>query len=385
MRILIFLMVITFAFQTSAQFKRKKIFKDTSDLTYTGTKISPYDIDYDTTGKLSFSGYIDTYYAYYGDSVSNNGFSKFPTIAPRHNQFGLNILQFSAKYQSRSFRGIATLFAGDCPQSAWSTHLNYIQEANVGFKIYKKLWLDAGLFRTHIGLESIQPRENVTMGLAVTTYYEPYFLSGAKLTWQHSAKWMFQINAFNSFNHYIENNKSKVYGISTSYTPNKNWNVTFSSIVCDESPKDLPQNHFRWYNDLYLVYHTKRWIFGYELNAGLQTNSRLNDTTKTAYMLSSTLTSKYRITHQFALYGRIEMYTDPNEILTGPIQNQDHQLVGLDLFGTTLGVEFKPIPNSYLRMEGRYLMTKKNEDIFNYQNHYQNHRWEFIVGLGFWF
>ncbi len=358
--------------------------KDTSDLTFKGTRISPYSIEYDTTGKVEFSAYLDTYYAGFTDTSGAGGFQKFPTISPRKNQFGINIVQFGAKYQSRRFRGMATLFWGDTPKSAWSQEFNLIQEAHLGFRIAGKLWIDAGFFRTHFGLESIQPRENMTMSIATTTYFEPYYLSGAKLTWEQSSKWMFQVNGFNGFNNFIENNRSKAIGASVSHTPTNKFNITASTIFSSESPDEKPIQ-YRSYTNLIMVYKTTRWTIGMEGNYGFQTKTVLTDSSKTAHIFSSLLAVKYRITPKWAIYGRGEFFSDPNEILTGPVLNENHQLVGLDIAGATLGGEFKPIPNSYFRVEGRALSTAKNEHIFQYRNHPSNVRYEFIVGLGVWF
>jgi hypothetical protein len=358
---------------------------DTTDLTFTGTRISPYSQEYDSTGKVTLSGYIDTYYAYYTDTAGPNGFQKFPTSAPRSNQFGINMLQVSAKYQSERLRGVATVFFGDCPQSSWSTHLNLIQEANAGFRIAGKLWLDAGFFRTHIGLESIQPRENITTSFATTTYFEPYFLSGAKLTWQHSEKLTLQLNAFNGFNNFIETNANKALGFSTAYVPNARWSYTFSTIFCDESPDGSPRNQLRNYNNLVVVYKSPRVTVGLEGNFGWQQNTKLADSTATATMCSALLAVKYRFTHHWGIYGRAEFYTDPDEILTGPVQNADHTLTGLDILGFTGGLEYKPIPNAYLRAEYRFLQTKTSERIFYYQSASVNYRNELIVSLGVWF
>jgi len=357
---------------------------DSTDMTFSGTKINPYAIEYDTTGKISFSGYIDTYYAYYTDTVGPGGYSKFPTCAPRHNQIGINILQISAKYISTHFRATATLFGGDCPQSSWSSTMNYIQEANAGFRIVKKLWLDAGFFRTHFGLESIQPRENMTMSLATTTYFEPYFLSGLKLTWQHSDKLAFQLNAFNSYNQFVETNKNKAVGFSVSYSPSSKLSTSFSTILCDESPTGSIARP-RLYNNFILTYKSHKWIIGFEGNFGSQKNSVLSDSTKTAFMFSSLVAAKYRLSHKWATYARCEIFSDPDEILTGPVINQDHHLVGIDIMGITCGFEYKPIPNSYFRVETRYLQTKESESIFYYNNQSRNYRYEFIAGLGFWF
>ena len=364
----------------------QEIKKDSTDITFTGTKVNPYSMEYDTTGKVIISGYLDTYYAGYSDTSNNQGYQKFPTAAPRNNQFGINILQISAKYQSSKFRGVTTLFYGDCPQSAWSPYLNLIQEANLGFQITKKLWLDAGYFRTHLGLESIQPRENMAISFATTTYFEPYFLSGAKLTWEYSKKITFQLNAFNGFNTFQETNKNKAVGFSSVFTPNSKLNISFSTLICDESPIYFPRKQLRSYSDLILIYNTHRLTLGAEINYGYQTNSKLIDTLSSAQMFSSLIAFKYRFSSKFAGYCRGEIFSDPNEILTGPIVNETHKFVGLDIKGLTLGSEFKVIPNSYLRIEGRALKTKyTDEKIFYNQGQSSNLRYEIILGLGVWF
>lgn len=358
---------------------------DTSDLTFKGTHFNSYNQEYDTTGKVEISGYIDTYYAYYSDTSGAGGYQKFPSIAPRNNQFGLNMLQLSAKYHSDRFRGIATVFFGDTPNSAWSSHLNLIQEAHVGFRLVGKWWIDAGFFRTHIGLESIQPRENITSSIATTTYFEPYFLSGAKLTWQKSDKWSFQVNAFNGFNTFVETNNNKAFGFSASYAPNSKWSVMYNTIVCDESADGSAQNQFRNYNNLIAIYKTTRFTLGLEANAGLQQHSKLGDSSATAYVFSAVAAAKYRVTDHWAIYGRGELFSDPDEILTGPLENENHTLTGLDLMGFTAGIEYKPIPNAFFRIEDRYLLTKSTERIFFTNGSSTNVRNELVVSLGVWF
>jgi hypothetical protein len=359
--------------------------KDSLDLTFSGTKINPYSQEFDSSGKVTISGYLDTYYASYQDSSGDAGFSKFPTIAPRNRQAGLNIIQVSARYSSDNFRGTVTLFGGDCPQSSWSPYLNFVQEANAGFRIWRKLWFDAGFFRSHIGLESIQPRENMCMSLATTTYFEPYFMSGAKLTWQAGEKLAIQLNAFNSFNQFLETNKNKAIGISLAWSPSSNASLTFSSLHSDESPDSSRQKKRRTYNNLCYTLKSHKWLLGLEGNFGWQANTNLAGSGKTAFMYSGLASAKYRFTHRWAAYSRLEIYSDPDEILTGPLVNQDHKLVGLDLLGATSGFEFKPIPNSYFRMEGRWLQTTETETVFHYNGNYRNYRTELIFGLGFWF
>ena len=358
--------------------------RDTLDLTFSGTKINPYQQEFDSTGKWQVNGYVDSYYSHYSDSSNSNGFQKFPTISPRNKQFGLNMIQLSAKYHSAKFRSTVTLFGGDSPKAAWSNEYNYIQEANLGFNLYKKLWLDMGFFRTHIGLESIQPRENITMSLATTTYFEPYYLSGAKLTWQQSERLTLQLNAFNSFNQFVETNKNKAIGFSMSFASSKNVSLSYSNILCDESSLAANLKQTRFYNNLCLMYKSTKWVLGIEGNYGLQTNSCLSDPSQTAIMFSSLIAGKYRISPELATYVRGELFHDPNEILTGPVLNENHAIVGLEIAGITAGFEFKPIPNSFVRIECRAL-SNYNQHIFQYQQAASKIRTEFNFGMGVWF
>jgi hypothetical protein len=264
-----------------------------------------------------------------------------------------------------------------------------VQEANVGFRIYKRLWIDAGFFRTHIGLESIQPRENMTLSLATTTYFEPYFLSGAKLTWQQSDRLTIQLNVFNSFNQFVETNKNKAVGLSVAYAPSANTSLTFSSLMCDESipstsmiALQAPQR--RVYNNLCFTHRTTHWFIGAEANCGIQQYSQLSDPSKSAYVFSALVAARYRITHRWSTYLRGELFNDKNEILTGPVFNENHAIVGPEIVGLTHGYEYKPIPNSYVRIEGRVLSNQDGQ-IFELNGNPSHLRYEVLCGMGVWF
>ena len=355
------------------------------DLTFNGTRVNPYDIDKDSAASIEITGYVDTYYALYSDSIPLDSYQKFPTVSPRNNQFGLNIAQVSARYQSNRFRGVMTLFMGDIPNSSWSPRFNFIQEANAGFKLSKNLWLDAGYFRTHFGLESIQPRENMTLSVSTTTFFEPYYLSGAKLTWEVNSKLTLQANVFNGYNNFVDNNTNKALGFSMVYVPNSNFSITYSNLISEETPGNAKGNRTRFYNNLFAVYKHQRFTIGGDLNYSIQNHTSLSTNDHQAMMFSALLAAKYRITHQWGTYIRGEYFSDPDEMLTGPIQNDDNQLLGLRIGGLTAGFEFKPIPNAYFRMEGRWLDARKEEHVFRLNGKPSHNRYEFLTGIGLWF
>lgn len=334
---------------------------------------------------LTISGYVDVYYGFYTDSTGAGGYEKFPTSAPRSNAFGLNIAQLSARYSAEKLRGILTFQYGDIPRSAWSNEFNMIQEANIGIAIRKRVWVDAGFFRTHLGCESIQPRENINIGMAITTYYEPYYLSGVKFSWYATDKLMLQASVFNGFNTFVPVNKKKAFGLSATYEFNSRLSAYYNLLVSDESPDNYPVDKTRFYNDFFMIFKSKKIDAALELNVGNQAHSRLADSSKQAVMYSGNLIVKRKFSDKRALYGRYEFYEDKDEMLTGPVYNQYHNIVGINAMGYTLGFEVKPYENVYFRTEGRYIHTTDNEKIFRYRNRYTNERYEILASMGVWF
>ena len=365
--------------------KEKTISNEDNDLTFEGTKIIKEE-EFEQSGKTKLEAYLSTYYAYYNDSVGIGQYQKFPSSAPTSNRFSLNMLMVKASYHSNFLRGTFALHTGDIPSCAWSSEYNFIQEANMGVKLLNNVWIDAGFFRTHLGVESIQPRENITSSISTTTYYEPYYLSGAKLTTRFSDKFTFQTGIFNGFNTFVENNSNKTISFSFVYDPNNHLSFVNNTIICDESPDYQSRKQQRFYNNFYFTYKSKKWDLAGEFNMGLEKNAGLKDNNATAYMMSALLVSRLHWNKKISSYGRLEYFLDKNEILTGPVLNSYHQLVGLHLIGGSFGLELKPIKNSYFRLEWRRLFTlDKDENVFYYKQAYHHYRDEIISSLGFWF
>lgn len=332
--------------------------------------------------KVKISTYLDAYYAHYSDMNDGTLYQQFPTANPRNKQIGLNLAQVSAKYTDSSARGILTLQYGDIPKSAWDANFNMLQEANVGFRLYKQIWLDAGFFRTHIGYESIQPRENIASSFAITTYYEPYYLSGAKLNIPLTKEILFQAQVFNSFSTFVSTNQRKSYGWEVYYTHNDRLMFTSNFLVSHNNSAIYTGIKPRIYLDVFGKYSTNKIDIVGEFNFSGQQKSALKDSNATAYMQSSLLALKYKFTNKKAIYTRGAFYNDPDQMLTGKLMDKDGKLTGLSLWEITGGVEYKPSINSYIRLEGRLIKQTSNTAIF--QNG-KRERSEISISTGLWF
>lgn len=343
-----------------------------------------YSQQKDSTSRFSYGAYIDFYYAYYSDSVGKGNFESFPTAAPKNKTLGLNLAQATVKYATSRFKSILTLHYGDIASSAWSQRYNFIQEANAAVRLHPKLWVEAGLFRSHIGLESIQPRENVTSSISTVVFYHPYFVSGAKLSYQPTKKVGLGFHIYNGYNTFVETNTNKTLGASLSYSPKEELSLTYNVLFTDELPKYEGKNHRRIYNNMMAVYKKNKIQLMSEFNFGSQQNSSMEDSTLCAYMLSSSMTTKYTLYKKASLYGRGELFYDPHQMLSGPVYNQYGEKIGLNLWGVTFGGEYRVNEKSYMRLESRILRNEGSGKIF-YNGKPTAQRIELSATTGIWF
>ncbi|MCW3072032.1 MAG: hypothetical protein JWO44_1922 [Bacteroidetes bacterium] len=331
---------------------------------------------------ISITGYVDADYAYYTDSMGTTDYQKFPSVSPRSNQFGMNILMLTFSYDAEKVRAVGTLQFGDIPKSTWSANYNYIMEAHAGVRVFKKLWLDAGFFRTHFGTEGLLPKENFTSSVSVPTYFEPYYESGIRLNYNPTAKLSINLYLLNGYNMYEDNNDKKSFGILVSYALGDKGNINYSNYIGDDTPKGDSVSHNRMMHNLYLNYTIKKLRIQIGGDYGIQDHSAITDNKKSAAMYSGLASLKYELATRVFVYGRGDMFNDSEGFLSGVILDRDLILTGLKGWGATIGVEYKPTDNSYIRLEGRKITMDKNEEIFRWDDDYTYSRFEALVNLG---
>lgn len=363
--------------QDSARGKIPKLVLGTDEsLVLQGTKTAE-KTDSLNHPEFKIGAYVSSYYAYYDDEIESNDFVQFPTLSPRNNQFALNMALVTLEYKSKFLRSNIGLHYGDVAESTWPANFKLIQEANAGFRIHEKLWFDAGFFKTHVGIESFQPRENITSSMSLVNYHEPYYFSGAKLTWYVGNQLSLQANVFNGYSNYSDNNANKIFNFSAVYSPNDRLSMTYNFLTSDESPSSEKRSHQRYYNNFYVSIVHRKFTVGLELNYGWQKNSLKADSTKPATVYSGLVVGKYQALKKHAVYARLENFSDPDQVLSSNVD------IGNYINGLTAGYEFKPQKNAAFSIEWRRL--ESDNLIFKQGNYMLNQRNEFIVCLDLWF
>ena len=129
--------------------------------------------------------------------------------------------------------------------------------------------------------------------------------------------------------------------------------------------------------------HGENLLLVGEIDCGIYGNSnRPPDTTKTSSGVSGFLQATYRFANWFSASIRGELMNDPDGSIT-PLYAYDGKLRGLITYGGTVGVEFNPVPYSYIRAEYSYLSADKGNMIFNGNLTDDNHALTFTAGVRF--
>lgn len=314
--------------------------------------------------KFTISGYADTYYAW-DDDKNGNPIRQFSSTVPYREEFRLNIAQVSLKYNDAKVHGAITLHYGDIPSLNWPSNQQFVQEAYAGFSPSKGLWIDAGYFLTHIGAEGLLPKGNFFNTLALPTYYEPFYQSGVRVSYEFSPKVYGSLHLLNGYNVFADYNKNKSFGVTLGVKPVKNLELIYNNLIGNEISSGS-EGKTRMYNNLVIKFSPSSkvdFLLGADL--AFQERSSLTDSTASAIMYSGLAAIKYKITKKFSASLRGELYNDKNGFLSGAFTDNTGKQTGLIAYGVTLGFEVRPVEKAYFRVESRYLSADKEQKIFN--------------------
>jgi hypothetical protein len=212
----------------------------------------------DTTPRLTFGAFIDTYYAYdFGRPQSHD--RAFTTQAARHDEFNVNLAHVSVQYAAPTTRARLALQAGTSVQVNYAfepeeiggqtNHLPLIQEATLGVAVAPTLWIDGGIFFSHVGTESWISSDNPTYTRSLPSEFAPYYQAGVRATWNATPTLTAQLNVINGWNLVAENNQDKAVGVRLDWTAAPQLTLSYSNFIGREPHANLAGQNVRVLND----------------------------------------------------------------------------------------------------------------------------------------
>ena len=312
-----------------------------------------------TPNPLTISGYIESFYTYDFNKPANNNRPGFIYSHNRHNEFNLNLGYVKGSYNTEKVRANLALAAGTYMNANYAAEpgvLKNVFEANAGFKIGKKnLWLDAGIFSSHIGFESAIGKDNWTLTRSIVADNSPYYEAGAKLTFTtDNNKWVFSGLALNGWQRIkrVDGNSRMNYGTQITYKPTGKITLNYSTFIGTDKPDSARQ--MRYYHNIYGIFQLSD-VFGITAGFDIGTEEKSSTNSKMNTWYTPVLIAKLNVSPKVSLVARGEYYNDEKGVIisTGTIN-------GFKTTGVSLNLDYAPSPNMLFRIEGRSLNSKDN-------------------------
>ena len=273
-----------------------------------------------TPSPLTFSGYIETYYTYDFGKPSNHNHPPFVYSHNRHNEVNLNLGFIKAAYQKENVRANLALMTGTYDNANLSAEpgvLKNIFEANAGVKLSKKknIWIDAGIFASHIGFESAIGKDCWNLTRSILADNSPYFESGAKISYtSNNGKWFISGLLLNGWQRIqrVDGNNTPAFGHQLTFKPNSKITLNSSSFIGNDKPDSVRQ--MRYFHNFYGIFQlTDKLALTTGFDMGAEQKSKGSRQYNTWYSPVVILKISPNAKNSFAM--RAEYYSDANGVI----------------------------------------------------------------------
>jgi len=325
--------------------------------------------------ELSILGFADVFYVYDFNQPQGTERQSFLFNHNRHNEFNLNLGLVKFAINHSKYRANFALHTGTYANDNYAAEpgvLKNIFEANIGVSLNKKnnLWFDAGILPSHIGFESAISMDNMTLTRSLLAENSPYFLTGAKLTFNPNDKWEIAgliVNGWQRIQR-LEGNSLPSFGTQVNYSPTEKVTLNWSTFIGTDDPDNT--RRMRYFNNLFGQFQLSEkfdLIAGFDI--GIQQSAKGVSTYD--FWLSPIFIGQYTINNTWKAAIRVEYYQDKTGIIipTGTAN-------GFQSTGLSLNMDYSPIQNIICRIEGRWLHSMDN--VFETKTNMTNNN--FIIG-----
>jgi len=307
---------------------------------------------------LTISGYAEVYYTADFNNPKNNNRPGFVYSHNRNNEININLAYIKTAYNTENVRANLALAAGTYMNANYAAEqgvMKNVYEANVGLKISKKhnLWIDAGIFPSHLGFESAIGKDNWTLTRSLFADNSPYFETGAKISYtSESGKWFVSGLVLNGWQRIqrVDGNSTPSFGHQLIFKPNEKLTINSSSFIGNDKPDSIRQ--IRYFHNLYAVYQINKKL---GITAGFDIGAEQKSKGSEQYNIWYTpvLVAKYNVTDKLSFTARGEYYQDEKGVIISTGTEN-----GFKTFGYSFNADYQILPNLVWRTEIRNLNSK---------------------------
>ncbi len=305
---------------------------------------------------VSIEAYIEAYYQYDFNQPPDGNRPPFVCSYHRHNELNINLSYLKTSFQHKRYRANFGIMAGTYSQVNLANEhpvFRHIWEANIGLRLVKGLWLDAGIFPSYIGFENAIGIECLTLSRSLMADNSPYFFTGIKLGYTTpNEKLYVGGNLVNGWQNIRETpfNSNKAIGIQIQIYPTDKITINYSNYIGYETPDSA--KHWRFFNNLYGIFNIHKnfqFITGFDI--GMQ-EKQPGNLLNVDEWFSPILILRFTFAPKLAIAIRGEYYQDGKGIIVNTGLPG-----GVSTWGTSLNFDYQPLKYLVCRLEGKFWMN----------------------------
>ena len=314
------------------------------------------------------SAYLESFYSYDFSNPDDGNRPSFLFNFNRHNEFAPNLALVQLDYDEDRVRGRISLMAGTYANANLAAEpgvLRNIFEAYTGYKLSKdkNIWLDVGVFESHLGFESAVGSRNINLSRSLAAEGSPYYLSGAKVTYTNDNETLMLSGVITNGWQRMQRevgNKFFAGGHQIFWKPSEKLSLNSSSYIggapgyTNFAPTANDGDFvLRYFHNFYAQYEVSpifSLIAGFDY--GTQENSQPEEAEEYVSWSVFTLVAQATLNDKMRAGLRYEYFNDPNQVIVYGVPGGS-----LQLSGYSLNLDYSLSQNMLFRVEGRYFSS----------------------------
>ena len=314
--------------------------------------------DSTNTNPLTISGYAEIYYQTDNNHSVNNERPYSVYSFNRNNEVNLNLGFIKASYITKQTRANLALAAGTYMNSNYAQETGVfknVYEANIGIKISKtsNLWLDAGIFSSHIGFESAVGKDCWNLTRSILSDNSPFYETGVKIGYtSKDDKWYLSALLLNGWQRIqrVNGNTTPAFGTQITFKPSANVTLNSSSFIGNDKPDSIRQ--MRYFHNLFGIFQLNpRWAstIGFDIGA----EQKVKGSSSSNIWYSPVFMLKYMANNKTSIAARTEYYSDRHGVMISTATPN-----GFQTWGFSANIDYSISSIAVWRIEVKQLSSK---------------------------
>lgn len=285
-----------------------------------------------TLRSWEFGAFVDTAYSLDFNFPPNHTFRSRSTT-PRVNELDLNMTGISVRKDPEvsSPWGAELLaqagedskefgFGVNEPKVASSDQLRHFGRANISYLTpgSGNLLIQAGLFNSFIGYESLYAKDNANYTRAWVSEYSPYLMFGVNATYKISPHLTGAVFVINGYWHLSHPNDLPSYGAQVAWKGASRFSLR-QTIYYGPDQSDTSIKYWRFFSDSIATWQEGPVTIGLDYQIGTEIVAGLSGSPRT-FWTGASLPIQWHVAGPWSAAVRPEFYWDPNGRLTGSEQ-----------------------------------------------------------------